>query len=68
VTIVIRLLKIISVKQDDERKAYDHKRVPTQDPWISHESIVKLLNTVNQLNFNRLNSSELAPGLPQGRA
>ena len=47
----MRLLKIILVKQDDERKAYDHKRVPTQDPGIAHKSIVRLLNAVNSLNF-----------------
>ena len=50
VTIVTRNLEAItitSVKQDDERKAYDHKRVPTQDPGIAHKSIVRPLNAVN---------------------
>lgn len=51
VTIVMRLLKIILVKQDDERKAYDHKRVPTQDLGIAHKSIVRLLYAVNSLNL-----------------
>jgi hypothetical protein len=54
VTIVMRLLKIVSVKQDDERKAYDHKKVPTLDPGIAHKSIARPLNAVNSLNFGSI--------------